>query len=320
MNIAQAKCIPIPAYLAKHGHNPKLSKHAGRELWYHSPIRNDDDNPSFKVDTIKNLWYDHGLATGGTIVDLVCDMASCGIRDALQHLDKSGLFSPALATPQMSEPTKTTKSTTTRRASRGKDDVVGNSVPARKKEKSGPLELIKTSPLTHPALLQYLTKRNIDHKIASEYVSQIDFKGSQGRGTYFGVGFPSGSGYEVRNALFKGFVGTNKTISFIDQPESRKLIIFEGFMDFLSLLSYRRNPNPEASVLVLNSTNLWRHAQHHIESPQFEEIALFLDNGSAGDAVTEKFQNANTTAKIADMRELYSAYDDFNAWWMDQRV
>ena len=58
------------------------------------------------------------------------------------------------------------------------------------KEKSGPLELINAGPLTHPALLQYLTKRRIDHKVASKYVSQIDFKGSQGRGTYFGVGFP----------------------------------------------------------------------------------------------------------------------------------
>ena len=320
MNIAQAKCIPIPAYLAKQGHNPKLSKHAGRELWYHSPIRSDDANPSFKVDTIKNLWYDHGLATGGTIIDLVCDMASCGIRDALQHLDRSGLFSPALASPQMSAPAKNTNFATTRRASRGENDVAGNSDSAGEKEKSGPLELIKASPLTHPALLQYLTKRNIDHKIASEYVSQIDFKGPQGRGTYFGIGFPSGSGYEVRNALFKGFVGTNKTISFIDQPESKKLIVFEGFMDFLSLLSYRKNANPEASVLILNSTNLWRHALPHIENPHFEEIALFLDNGSAGDAVTEKFLNEKTTAKFADMREHYFGYDDLNDWWMDQRA
>ena len=106
MNIAQAKCIPILTYLARQCHKPKLAKHAGRELWYHSPIRTDDTNPSFKVDTIKNLWYDHGLATGGTIIDLVCDMASCGIRDALQHLDRSGLFSPALASPQMSAPLK----------------------------------------------------------------------------------------------------------------------------------------------------------------------------------------------------------------------
>ena len=320
MNIAQAKCIPISSYLAKQGHKPKQSKHAGRELWYHSPIRSNDENPSFKVDTIKNLWYDHGLATGGTIITLVCEMCSCDVRDALQHLDRSGLYSPALSRPQMGTSSQNANFETTRRASRGKNDVVGKKAIVGEKEKSGPLELIKAGPLTHPALLQYLTKRRIDHKIASQYVSQIDFKGPQGHETYFGIGFPSGSGYEVRNALFKGFVGANKTISFINHAGSRKLMVFEGFMDFLSLLSYRRNPSTDASVLILNSTNLWRHALPYVQDPHFEEIALFLDNGSAGDAVTANLQAIETSTKIADMREHYSGYDDLNAWWMDQRA
>jgi len=89
-------------------------------------------------------------------------------------------------------------------------------------------------------------------------------------------------------------------------------MVFEGFMDFLSLLSYRKNANPEASVLILNSTNLWRHALPHIENPPFEEIALFLDNGSAGDTVTGNFQNSETTAKITDMRKHYTDHDDLN--------
>lgn len=190
MNIAQAKCIPIDQYLARQGHNPKHSKHAGRELWYHSPIRSGDENPSFKVDTIKNLWYDHGLATGGTIITLVCEMCSCDVRDALQHLDRSGLYSPALSRPQMGAPSQNANSGTTRRASRGENGVSGKKVVVGEKEKRGPLELIKSGALKHPALLQYLTKRKIDHTIASQYVSQIDFKGPQGRGTYFGVGFP----------------------------------------------------------------------------------------------------------------------------------
>ncbi len=56
MNIAQAKCIPIADYLARQGHEPKHTRMGGRELWYHSPIREGDENPSFKVDTIKNVW------------------------------------------------------------------------------------------------------------------------------------------------------------------------------------------------------------------------------------------------------------------------
>ena len=60
MNIAQAKCIPIGAYLERQGLTPQKSRQGGQELWYHSPIRDGDENPSFKVDTIKNLWFDHG--------------------------------------------------------------------------------------------------------------------------------------------------------------------------------------------------------------------------------------------------------------------
>jgi len=56
------------------------------------PIRDGDENPSFKVDTIRNLWFDHGAATGGNIIDLVREICSCDVRNALQHLDRSGLY------------------------------------------------------------------------------------------------------------------------------------------------------------------------------------------------------------------------------------
>ena len=102
MNIAQAKCIPIGAYLERQGLKPQTSRMGGRELWYHSPIRNGDATPSFKVDTIKNIWYDHGVATGGNIIDLVREICACDVRDALQHLDRSGLYSPGLAKPAVS--------------------------------------------------------------------------------------------------------------------------------------------------------------------------------------------------------------------------
>jgi hypothetical protein len=86
MNAEQARRIPIDAYLARQGLRPKRSRMGGRELWYHSPIRQGDADPSFKVDTIKNVWFDHGVASGGNIIDLVRELCSCNVRDALQHL------------------------------------------------------------------------------------------------------------------------------------------------------------------------------------------------------------------------------------------
>ena len=39
MNIAQAKCITLAAYLERQGLSPQKSRMGGHKLWYHSPIR-----------------------------------------------------------------------------------------------------------------------------------------------------------------------------------------------------------------------------------------------------------------------------------------
>jgi hypothetical protein len=71
---------------------------------------------------------------------------------------------------------------------------------------------------------------------------------------------PAGEGFEARKALFKGFIGIGKAVTFHDKPEATRLQVFEGFMDFLSYLSKDKPSQPVGAVLVLNSTNLWRRA------------------------------------------------------------
>ena len=93
MNSTQARTIPIDLYLQSQGIKAAKSGNGGRHLWYSSPIRDGDTTPSFKVDTQKQLWYDHGLDKGGNIIDLVCELCSCNVRDALRHLEKTNLFS-----------------------------------------------------------------------------------------------------------------------------------------------------------------------------------------------------------------------------------
>jgi len=138
--------------------------------------------------------------------------------------------------------------------------VSENQISAGEKEKSAALELVASGPLEHPALLQYLTKRGIDHDIARQYLSQIDFKAPQNAWSYFALDYPAGEGFKARNALFKGFIGTGKAVTFHDKPEATRLQVFEGFMDFLSYLSKDKPSQPVGAVLVLNSTNLWRRA------------------------------------------------------------
>lgn len=311
MNIAQANCIPIGAYLERQGLRPKKTRQGGRELWYHSPIRDGDKNPSFKVDTVKNVWFDHGVAHGGNIIDLVREMCSCDVRDALRHLEQTRLYSPTLASPQTSS---------SRGASRRSEASPGNSAPEGEKEKSGAFELVSQSMLQHPALLQYLTKRGIDHDVAREYLREIEFKGPQSSGKYFALGYPSGDGFEARNALFKGFVGTGKAVTFHDKPGATRLQVFEGFMDFLSYLSKDKPAQPVGAVLVLNTTNLWPRALPFLNDRRFEEVRLYLDNDAAGDAATRKlFENVDDSSKLADMRSYYAGYEDLNAWLLGRK-
>lgn len=181
MNIAQAKCIPIERYLECQGHQPAKTRQGGHELWYHSPIRDGDENPSFKVDTTKNLWFDHGATRGGTILELVQNLCSCSVRDALHHLSGTSLYTPVYANRSNQVVPRRSRQV---RVAQSKDPKSASG----EKEKFGPLEMIKAEPLRHPALLQYLTKCGIDREVARQYMSQIKFKPPESAGTYFAGG------------------------------------------------------------------------------------------------------------------------------------
>jgi DNA primase len=74
MNCEQANQIDLVDYLQSIGHEP--SKLRGNDYWYHSPLRNEKE-PSFKVNRSKNVWYDHGLGKGGTLVDFAMEYYHC---------------------------------------------------------------------------------------------------------------------------------------------------------------------------------------------------------------------------------------------------
>lgn len=66
MNIQEAKAIPLADYLQ----SLVFTRQATRcNLWYKSPLRTESE-PSFKVNTELNKWFDFGLGKGGNIIDL----------------------------------------------------------------------------------------------------------------------------------------------------------------------------------------------------------------------------------------------------------
>ena len=105
MRADQARTIPIDRYLDAQGIKPARARMGGRELWYSSHLRQGDKTPSFKIDTLKSLWYDHGLGQGGNIIDLVTHLCACDVRDALHHLERTGLI-PSLEIPDTDQPSQ----------------------------------------------------------------------------------------------------------------------------------------------------------------------------------------------------------------------
>ena len=93
MRADQAKTIPIDKYLEHLGHKPANVRSGGRDLFYHSPIREGDSTPSFKVDTVINKWFDHGISRGGNTLDLAIEFCKGSVSDALAHLERTNLYS-----------------------------------------------------------------------------------------------------------------------------------------------------------------------------------------------------------------------------------
>ena len=69
MNCNEAKRVDIIDFLALNGFKPDFNQ--GVNYWYKSPLR-DEKNPSFKVNSFKNLWFDFGIGEGGDLIKLIC--------------------------------------------------------------------------------------------------------------------------------------------------------------------------------------------------------------------------------------------------------
>lgn len=91
MTIEESKNIKLTDYLHSLGYNP--IKQQGNSLWYKSPLR-EEQEPSFKVNTDRNLWYDFGTGKGGNILALAQELYA---SDSLPYLlDRIAEQSPSI--------------------------------------------------------------------------------------------------------------------------------------------------------------------------------------------------------------------------------
>lgn len=310
MRAREARDIPISEFLERSGIKPIKQAKSGQELWYSSPIRNGDSDPSFKVDTVKNLWFDFGLSRGGNIIDLVCELTNSTVREALAILDRPGASRPRDYASYL---------TTT---SLPHKNAVQTSLLSEKKNAAGEIEkvsfeIVSVSEVRDHRLIDYLRSRKIDLSIARSYLKEIRYKPVSSEKSYYALGFPSGESFEIRSKNFKGSVGAKKEISSLNLENNKSLSIFEGFMNFLAFLSHNDIREFQNSVIILNSVNLKDRALEVISGYAFSKIYLFLDNDEAGETAKQFFIDHITDTPIIDKSGLYTGYNDFNAMTME---
>lgn len=137
MNMNEAKQIRIEEYLHSLGYSPVRQQ--GGSLWYNSPFR-DEQEPSFKVNTERNLWYDFGAGKGGNIIALAQELYA---SDSLPYLlERIAEQAPRVRPVSFSF---------------GKQPL---SKPSFRQ-----LEVVS---LSSPALLSYLRQRGINTELAKE--------------------------------------------------------------------------------------------------------------------------------------------------------
>ena len=272
--------IPIADFLNAMGVRP--AKQRGQVLWYSAPYRT-ERIPSFKVDTVKNVWFDFGTGKGGDLFDLAG--AFIGSEDFL--LQAAFIVkSRACPLPVMTQS-------------------------PRNKEREPAFEDIWVRPLQDSKLLGYLEERGIDAHVAIPNCEEVRCRVRGKR--YYAIGFRNRSGgLELRNRFFKGCIPP-KDIS-LKRSGADVCAVFEGFMDYLSAMQLGIIAS---DWLVLNSVSNVEKALQVLGD--YQRIECYLDNDDAGRRTFDRLR-VNFGDKVVDCSSLYADHKDLNEYLLSKNV
>ena len=284
------KAIPIADYLHACGIEP-AKRYNGYAL-YHVPYR-EDSNASLKVDFRQNLWHDYGTSQGGSIIDLVMRMRGCSAYEAMAHLAEGKATTLAPSSFHRETTITTSNSTSTRHI----------------------LSISEELPLHLQSYLREV--RRIDLAMASPYLRHVRYE--VGGREYSAIGFVNrAGGYELRDdKTFKGTIAPKDISVIAGQANNAPLCIFEGVMDFLSLLTMK-GKEAISPFIVLNSVSNIHRAVAYLHEKGIDSVRAFFDNDPAGRQALQAIQS--TGIKVEDMSRHYSQYKDLNEYHIAQRT
>ena len=271
MNCAQANKIPIKVVLESFSISPDRENY---RCAFYFALDREEKTASLSVDFVKNKAFDFGSGKSYDVVSIIQTIKKCSVSEALKYLERFN-FSFEMQNQQFLNLSKT-------------------------------YAILEVKEIQHPALLQYLKSRKVETQ--KHLVSEIHYQMNDKK--YFGVGFKNDSdGYEVRNAYSKICLG-KKDITTI-KNNSKSLLVFEGFFDFLSFKNIEKSlENKTSDYMILNSVSMINKIKNSLEN--YEKIEIYFDNDEAGNRAVELIKNEKNEAE--DCRVLYSDFKDLNEW------
>ena len=274
MNCTQFNKISVEEILQSLGHFP--TKQNEKEAWFINPFSK-EINASFKINKNLNYWYLFSEGIGGNNIDFMKKYLSASISEVLNWAENQNFssFHQQTNNQKLFNLPKT-------------------------------YEILEVKDIQHPALIQYLKSRKVENQ--KHLIQEIHYQMNNKK--YFGIGFKNDSdGYEIRNAYSKICLG-KKDITTI-KNNSKSLLVFEGFFDFLSFKNIEESlENEPSDYMILNSVSMINKIKNSLET--YEKIDLYFDNDEAGNRAVEIIKNEKIEAE--DCRVLYSDFKDLNDW------
>lgn len=311
MNIEQARKLSIPDLLAACGHQPIKITKGNTSFLYLSPFRK-EEKPSFYVDYKGALWLWHDFPSGGgDIIKLAsCLNNDCSTQDALKFIeDKLGGNNRTQQKFSFS-PQSDFKSGLSH-----KSTLVLHRV-----------ESLGNDP--HSQIIRaYLSEeRKIAKNLVSLYLHKIHYWNRNKPKTklkpYFAFGIKNRlGGYEIRSASsgsnFKSSLN-GKAISIIQggEDKTQTINIFEGMLDFLSLLTLLKIENLKGDSIILHSTTAIDQAIEFITSKKYQFINSFLDNDESGETANSILSSQYGT-KFKNQSIIFHPFKDINELLME---
>ena len=283
-------------------HYGKRLEHTRSGLYY-SPFR-DERTPSFQIDEAKNTWYDYGTSEGGGLFDFVCKLAGITRGEvydwlaSFRHMVPESEYKAVLAPLMQRKP----------QASRIVIDSASHT-------------------FTKDKLIEYAQSRAVSKEALAKYCEEVIYHiDSAPDRKFFAIGFKNNSGgYALRSSISKQCSSSDITTLDSSGQMSRevtsdKVIVFEGFMDFLSWITEVKQQTPQYDCCILNSVSNVAKALPWIM--EHRNIAAFMDNDQAGRETLQKIIDSVSESThdvcVYDMARLYEGYNDLNEKLSDE--